>query len=62
MSQNSVKTFKEVIHSLIPPKGVKWKGFGNGEDEEISLEEFRQECAEDEVTENDLAAAEDNYE
>ena len=32
------------------------------EGEEISLEEFQQECDEDEVTENDLAAVEDNSE
>ena len=30
--------------------------------EEISLEEFQQECDEDEVAENDLAAVEDNSE
>ena len=32
------------------------------EGEEISLEKFQQECDEDEVTENDLTAAEDNSE
>ena len=68
MSQNSVKTLKEVIRNLIPPKGVKRKANVEGselldcEGEEISLEEFQQECDEDEVTENDLAAVEDNSE
>ena len=32
------------------------------EGEEISLEEFQQECEEDEVTENDLSAVENNSE
>ena len=68
MSQNSAKTLKEVIRNLIPPKGVKRKANVEGselldcEGEEISLEEFQQECDEDEVTENDLAAVEDNSE
>ena len=68
MSQNSVKTLKEVIRNLIPPKGVKRKANVEGselldcEGEEISLEEFQQECDEDEVTENDLTAVEDNSE
>ena len=36
-------------------KSTCWrKWILDGEDEEISLEEFQQECAEDEVTENDL--------
>ena len=54
MSQNSVKTLKEVIRNLIPPKGVKRKANVEGnelldcEAEEISLEEFQQECDEDE--------------
>ena len=44
-------------------KSTCWrKWILDGEDEEISLEEFQQECAEDGVTENDLAAVEDNYE
>ena len=30
MSQNSVKTLKEVIRNLIPPKGVKRKANVNG--------------------------------
>ena len=68
MSQSFVKTLKEVIHNLIPPKGVKRKANVVGselldcEGEEISLEEFQQECDEDEVTENELAALEDNSE
>ena len=67
-SQNSVKTLKEVTRTLIPPKRVKQKANVEGselldcEGEEISLEEFQQECDEDEVTENDLAAVEDNSE
>ena len=53
MSQNSVKTLKEVIGDLIPPKGVKRKANVEGsevvdcEGEGISLEEFQQECNED---------------
>ena len=44
-------------------KSTCWrKWILDGEDEEISLEEFQQECAEDEVTENDLAPVEDNSE
>ena len=68
MSQNSAKTLKEVIRNLIPSKGVKRKANVEGsklldcEGEEISLEEFQQECDEDEVTENDLAAVYDNSE
>ena len=67
MSQNSVKILK-VFYAVIPPKGVKWKANVGGselldcEGEEISLEEFYQECDKDEVTENDLAAVEDNSE
>ena len=67
MSQNSVKTLKEVIRILIPSKGVKRKANVEGselldcEGEEIFLEEFQQECDENEVTENDLTAVEDNY-
>ena len=62
MSQSSAKTLKEVIRNLIPPKGVKRKVNVEGseligcEGEEISLEEFQQECDKVEVTENDLAA------
>ena len=68
MLQNSVKTLKEFIRNLIPPKGVKWKVNFEGselldcEGEEISLKGFQQECDEDEVTESDLAALEDNSE
>ena len=68
MPQNSVKILKEVIRNLIPPKGVKRKANVEGSElldckgEEISLEEFQQKCDEDEVTENDLAAVEDNSE
>ena len=60
-SQNSVKTLKGVIRSLILPKTVKRKPNVEGselldcEGEEISLEEFQQECNEDELTENDHA-------
>ena len=49
MSQNSIKTSKEVIGNLIPPKRVKRKANVEGsellncEGEEISLEEFQQE-------------------
>ena len=68
MSQNFVKTLKEVIRNLILPKGVKRKANVEGselldcEGEEISLEEFQQQYDEDEETENDLAAVEDNSE
>ena len=68
MSQNSVKTLKDVIRNLILPNGVKRKANVEGggpvdcEGEEISLEEFQHEWDEDEVTENDLAAVEDNSE
>ena len=67
MSQNFIKTLKQVIRDLIPPKGVKQKANVEGselldcEGEEIFLEEFQQECDENEVTENDLTAVEDNY-
>ena len=66
MSQNSVKTLVEVIRNLLPPKGIRRKvnvegsKFLDFEGEDISLDEFQQECDEDEVTENDLAAVEDN--
>ena len=46
MSQNSVKTVKEVIRNLIPPKGVKRKAHVEGselldcEGEKISLDKF----------------------
>ena len=66
--QNSVKTLKEVIRNLIPPKGVKRIANVEGSElldckgEEIFLEVFQQEFDEDEVTENDLAAVEDNSE
>ena len=66
MSQKSVKTLKEVIRNLTPPKGVKRKAnvekskLLDCEGEEISLEEFQQECDKDEVTENDLAVVEDS--
>ena len=46
ISQNSVKTLKEVIRNIIPPKGVKQKAnveeseLLDCEGEEISLEEF----------------------
>ena len=62
------KTLKEVIRNLTLPRGVKRKPNVEGsellycEGEDISLEEFQQECDEDEVTENDLAALEDNSE
>ena len=68
LSQNSVKTLKKVIHNLIPSNGVKRIANIEGselldcEGEEISLEELQQECDEDKVTENDLAAVEDNSE
>ena len=68
MPQNSVKTLKKVIRNLIPPKGDKRKAnverseLLHCEGEEISLEEFQQECDGDEVTQNDLAAVEDNSE
>ena len=68
MSQNSVKTLNEVILNLIPPKGVKRKANVEGselldfEGEQISLEEFQQECDEDEVTESDLSPVEDDFE
>ena len=68
MSQNSVKSLKEVIRNLIPPKGfkrklnVEWRELLDFEAEKISLEEFQQECDKDEVTENDFAAVEDNFE
>ena len=68
MPQNFVKTLKKVIRNLIPPKGVKHKanversGLLHCEGEEISLEEFQEECDEDKVTKNDLAAVEDNSE
>ena len=68
MSQNSVKILKEVIRNLIPPKGVKRKAnveeseLLDCEGDKISLKEFQQECDKDEVTENDLAAVEDNSE
>ena len=68
MLQNSIKSRKEVIRNLIPPKAVKRKANVEGselldcEGEEISLEEFQQERDEDEVTENDLSAVEDNSE
>ena len=48
----------------VQPKGVKRQANVEGselldcEGEEIFLEEFQQECDEDEVTENDLAAVE----
>ena len=66
MSQNSVKTLVEVIRNLLPPKGIRRKvnvegsKFLDFEGEDIYLDEFQQECDEDEVTENDLAAVEDN--
>ena len=66
MSQNSVKTLKEVIRNLISSKGVKRKANIEGselldcEGEEISLEEFQQGCDEDEVTENDLETVENS--
>ena len=68
MLQNSVKSLKEVVRNLIPLKGFKRKAnverreLLDFEAEKISLEEFQQECDEDEVTENDLAAVEDNSE
>ena len=68
MSQNSVKTLKEVIRNLILLKGVKRKANVEEserldcEGEEIFLEEFQQECDEDEMRENDLAVVEDNSE
>ena len=49
MSQNSIKTSKEVIGNLIPPKGVKRKAnverseLLDCEGEKIYLEEFQQE-------------------
>ena len=68
MSQNFVKTLEEIIRNLISPKGVKRKANIEGsellscERAEIPLEEFQQECDEDEVTKNDLAAVENNSE
>ena len=64
----SQETLKEVIRNLILPKGVKRRAnvegseLLNSKSEEISLDEFQQKCDEDEVTENDLAAVEDNSE
>ena len=46
MSQNSVKTVKEVIRNLKPPNGVKRKAYVEGselldcEGEKISLDKF----------------------
>ena len=68
MSQNYVKTLKEVIRNPMPPKEVKRKANVEGsellycEGEEISLEELQQECDEDEMTENGLTFVEDNTE
>ena len=68
MSQNSVKNLIEVIYNIPPPMGitqnanVKGSELLDSEGEEISLEEFQQECDEDEVTENDLPVVEDNSE
>ena len=50
MSKNSVKTLKEVICNMLLPRGVKRKANVKGsellgcEGEDISLEEFQQEC------------------
>ena len=66
LSQNPIKTLKEVIRNLIQPKGVKQQANVEGsklldsEGEEISVEEFQQECDEDEARENDHAAVENN--
>ena len=68
MSQNSVKNLIEVIYNIPPPMGitqnanVKGSELLDSEGEEISFEEFQQECDEDEVTENDLPVVEDNSE
>ena len=68
MSQNSVKNLIEVIYNILPPMGitqnanVKGSELLDSESEEISLEEFQQECDEDEVTEKDLPVVEDNSE
>ena len=65
MSSDSVKTLKEVIRNLIPPKGVKRKGNVEGselldcEGEEISLDEFQQECDDNEVAVDDVLAEND---
>ena len=53
MSQSSAKTLKEVIRWKWNVEGSELIGC---EGEEISLEEFQQECDKVEVTENDLAA------
>ena len=50
MSKNSVKTLKEVICNMLLPRRVKRKANVKGseflgcEGEDISLEEFQQEC------------------
>ena len=50
MSKNSVKTLKEVICNMLLPRRVKRKATVKGsellgcEGEDISLEEFQQEC------------------
>ena len=54
MSSNPAKTLKEVIHKLIPPKGIKRKGNIEGSelldwnDGELALEELQKECDEEE--------------
>ena len=68
MSQNSLKILKGVFRILIPPNGVRQKANVEGnelldcEGGEIALEAFQQECDKNEVTENDLAAVENNSE
>ena len=54
VSQNFVKTLKEVIRNLIAPKGVQRKAFWRWR------KIFRRTLDKDELTENDLAAVEDN--
>ena len=68
MSQSSLKILKGVFRILIPPNGVRQKANVEGnelldcEGGKIALEAFQQECDKNEVTENDLAAVENNSE
>ena len=66
-----VKTLKEVIRKLIPPKGVKQRGNDEGielldcEEEEIPLEELEQACGDElcgvDELEKDNVVAEENH-
>ena len=73
MSSRPIKTLKEVIKKLIPPKGVKRKGNDEGmelfdcEEEEILLEELEQECDDElhddnDVREDENVEVEENHE